>query len=161
VPQARADHARAPCERRSFFRVWLVAASLAIAVTGCAPTIIKHGHQFQDNDIQKVQTGMSPQQVSTVLGSPTTTANVNNGQAYYYISSTEKQTAFFAPEESDRTVLAIYFSPVGAVERVSKYGLKDGKVINFSKDQTPNPARDESVIKSLFRNLGTKQLFGD
>lgn len=131
------------------------------ALTGCAPTIIKHGHQFQDNDVQKIQTGMSQQQVQGVLGSPTTTATISNGQAHYYIASTEKQTAFFSPEETDRKVVAVYFSQLGAVERVSQYGLKDGKVVNFNKNQTPNSARDENVIKSLFRNLGTKQLFGE
>ena len=135
--------------------------ALAAALAGCAPTVLKHGHQFQDNDIQKVQTGMSPQQVSGTLGSPTTTANVSGTDVYYYISSTEKQTAFFTPEETERTVLAVYFSKVGSVERVAQYGLKDGKVINFSTNQTADRARDESILKSLFRNLGTKQLFGE
>ena len=132
-----------------------------MALAGCAPTITKHGHQFQDNDVQKIQTGMSQQQVAGVLGSPTTTATVSSGQAHYYISSTEKQTAFFTPEETDRKVVAVYFSQFGSVDRIAQYGLKDGKVVNYSKNQTPNSSRDESVIKSLFRNLGSKQLYGE
>ena len=139
----------------------LVAIVLAVAVAGCAPTIVKHGHQFQENDVQQIQTGMSSAQVQGVLGSPTTTATVSGSQAYYYIASTQKQTAFFSPEETDRKVLAVYFSKLGAVERVGNYGLQDGKVINYSKNQTADPARDEGVIKQLFRKLGTKQLFGD
>jgi outer membrane protein assembly factor BamE (lipoprotein component of BamABCDE complex) len=122
--------------------------------------VIRRGHQFQDNDIQQVQTGMSNGQVMGLLGSPTTTATVNGAQTLYYISSVETQTAFFKPEETERKVLAVYFSPLGAVERVSQYGLKDGKVVNFSANQTPNSARDENIIKQLFRKLGTKQLFG-
>ena len=142
-----------------------VIRSLAIAagvccLTACAPTVTRHGHQFQDNDIQQVQTGMSSGQVMGLLGSPTTTATANGTQTLYYISSTEKQTAFFTPEETERKVLAVSFSPLGAVDKVSQYGLKDGKVINFSANQTPNSARDENVIKQLFRKLGTKQLFG-
>ncbi len=136
----------------------LAAAGLGLAA--CAPTVTRHGHLFQDKDIEQVQTGMSSGQVMGLLGSPTTTATVNGAQTLYYISSTEKQTAFFTPEETERKVLAVYFTPVGAVERVSQYGLKDGKVINFSANQTPNSARDENVIKQLFRKLGTKQLFG-
>jgi outer membrane protein assembly factor BamE (lipoprotein component of BamABCDE complex) len=131
-----------------------------VALGACAPTVIRHGHQFQENDIQQVQTGMSNGQVMGLLGSPTTTATVNGGQTLYYISSTETQTAFFKPQETDRKILAIYFTPLGAVERVSQYGLKDGKVINFSANQTPNSARDGNVIKQLFRKLGTKNLFG-
>ncbi len=135
-------------------------AAAAFALAACAPTVIKRGHQFQDDDIQKIQTGMSLGQVSGVLGSPTTTATVGGAQTLYYISSTEKQTSFFSAEETDRTVLAVYFTPLGSVERVSKYGLKDGKVINFSSNQTQNSARDENIIRQLFRKLGTKQLFG-
>ena len=138
-----------------------LAAALAVTLAGCAPTIIKHGHQFQDDDIQKIQVGMSGQQVSGVLGSPTTTAKVASGDAYYYIASVEKQTAFFSPEETDRKVLVVYFGPQGAVERTAQYGLKDGKLIKFSKDTTPDSAKEQNVIKSLFRNLGTKQLYGE
>jgi outer membrane protein assembly factor BamE (lipoprotein component of BamABCDE complex) len=132
----------------------------ALTLGACAPTVIKHGHQFQDNDIQQVQTGMSNGQVMGLLGSPTTTATLNGAQTLYYISSTETQTAFFKPQETDRKVLAVSFTPLGSVERVSQYGLKDGKVINFSSNQTPNSARDENVVKQLFRKLGTKNLFG-
>jgi outer membrane protein assembly factor BamE (lipoprotein component of BamABCDE complex) len=143
---------------RHCFSAGLVAGVLGLSA--CAPTVTRRGHHFQENDIQQVQTGMSNGQVMGLLGSPTTTATVNGSQTLYYISSTEKQTAFFAPEETERKVLAVYFTTLGAVERVSQYGLKDGKVINFSANQTPNSARDENVIKQLFRKLGTKQLFG-
>lgn len=135
--------------------------ALVAGIAGCAPTVIKHGHQFQENDVQKIQTGMSQQQVAGVLGSPTTTATVSGGLTHYYISSTEKQTAFFSPEETDRKVLAVYFNQFGAVERVGQYGLKDGKVVSYSKNQTADSARDENVVKKLFRNLGSKQLYGE
>ncbi len=132
--------------------------TIAALISACAPTITKHGHQFQDNDVSQISPGLSQDQVKGVLGSPTTTATVGGGAAYYYIASTQKQTAFFKPDEVDRKVLAVYFSPLGSVERVSNYGLKDGKVINYASDTTKHSAKDESVIKALFRNLGTKQL---
>jgi hypothetical protein len=54
----------------------------------------------------------------------------------------------------------VYFSSLGAVDKVSQYGLKDGKVVNFSANQTGSSAREDNIIKQLFRKLGTKQLFG-
>lgn len=141
-----------------------VACSLACAVltsvllSACTETITKHGHQFQDNDLQQVSTGMSQDQVKNTLGTPTTTATVGGGSAFYYISSTSGQTSFFKPVEKDRKVLAVYFSPLGSVTRVAQYGLKDGKVFDYVKQQTPAPSRDEGILKALFRNLGTKQL---
>jgi outer membrane protein assembly factor BamE (lipoprotein component of BamABCDE complex) len=134
------------------------ASILALGLTACAETVTKHGHQFQDSDLQQVSPGMSQEQVKTALGTPTTTAAVGTGSAFYYISSTQGQTAFLTPKEKDRKVLAIYFGPMGSVDKVAQYGLKDGKVFDYVKNETPSHARDESLLKKLFRNLGTKQL---
>jgi outer membrane protein assembly factor BamE (lipoprotein component of BamABCDE complex) len=139
-------------------RVAALAALAAVVLSACSETVTVHGHQFQDTDLQRVSKGMGQDQVRAALGSPTTTAAVGTGSAYYYISSTETQAAFFTPTERDRKVLAVYFSPMGSVERVAQYGLKDGKVFDYVKNETPNAARDESMLKKLFRNLGTKQL---
>lgn len=133
------------------------AVMLGLILVACAPTVTRHGHHFQDTDIAQVSAGMSQDQVKGVLGSPTTTATVGGGSAYYYIGSTQTQAAFFKPDEVDRKVVAVYFSPLGSVERVANYGLKDGKVINFASDTTRSAARDENIIRALFRNLGTKQ----
>jgi outer membrane protein assembly factor BamE (lipoprotein component of BamABCDE complex) len=135
-----------------------VAALAAMALSGCAETVIKHGHQFQETDLQNVSPGMSQEQVRSNLGSPTTTAAVGAGSAFYYISSTQSQTSFMTPKEKDRKVLAVYFSPLGSVDRVAQYGLKDGKVFDFVKNETPSHTKDEGILKSLFRNLGVKQL---
>lgn len=136
----------------------VAAGALALALVACSPTIIKHGHQFQDNDVAQIQPGMSQEQVRSSLGSPTTTAMVGGGSAFYYIASTQEQQSFFKPTETDRKVLAVYFSQHGAVERTAQYGLKDGKVINYSTQRTENQAKEEGIISRLFRNLGTKQL---
>lgn len=146
--------------RRSLGRAGALALALvaAAALAGCAETITKHGHLFQESDLQQVQSGMSQDQVRTALGTPTTTAAVGTGSAFYYISSTESHKAFFKPAVKDRTVLAVYFNPLGSVDRVAQYGLKDGKVFDYVKNETPTHARDEGILKSLFRNLGVKQL---
>jgi len=154
VGRSRAFVLRAPgCTLRL-----ALAALLAINCTGCAETVTKHGHLFQENDLAQISPGMSAEQVKTSLGTPTTTAAVGSGTAYYYISSVEGQTAFFAPKEKDRRVVAVYFGPLGSVDRVAQYGLKDGKVFDYVKNETPTMAKDEGILKALFRNLGVKQL---
>jgi len=140
-------------------RCVLVLATLtALALTACSETVIKHGHQFSDQELQQVAPGTSEAQVRAALGTPTSTATVGGGTAYYYISSTQSQQAFFKPTEKDRRVVAVYFGPLGSVDRVAHYGLKDGKVFDYVKRETPSHAHDESLIKQLFRNLGVKQL---
>jgi len=144
--------------------LWLPAAMIAatLALAGCDANVIKHGVQFHDGDLQQIQPGMSQEQVRMNLGTPSTTAVVGTSQAYYYISSTATQTAFMLPTEQDRQVVAVYFSQAGTVERVANYGLKDGRVFDYVSRTTPAPGgKDVGIVQQLFRNLGTKQVFGD
>lgn len=136
----------------------------AVMLTGCSEQVLKHGQHFTQGDLQQIQTGMSKDQVRLTLGTPstTTTATATGGETYYYISSTATQTAFFKPSEKDRQVVAVYFNPLGSVDRIANYGMKDGKVFDFISRTTPAPGgNDEGLLKQLFRNLGTKQVFGN
>jgi outer membrane protein assembly factor BamE (lipoprotein component of BamABCDE complex) len=135
---------------------------MAFSLGACSEQITKHGHLFRETDIAQVQPGMGQEQVRLVLGTPTTTSTIGNGSVYYYISSTEKKTAFLKGNEVDRQVLAVYFTPTATVDRVANYGLKDGKVFDFVSKTTPAPGgKEDGIIKQLFRNLGTKQIFGE
>jgi len=140
----------------------MVACAAALAFAACDSNIIKHGVQFHEGDLQQIQPGMSQEQVRMNLGSPSTTAVVGNNQAFYYISSTATQTAFMLPTEKDRQVVAVYFTQAGTVERVANYGMKDGRVFDYVTKTTPAPGgKDVGIVQQLFRNLGTKQIFGD
>jgi outer membrane protein assembly factor BamE (lipoprotein component of BamABCDE complex) len=142
-------------------RRWLAVLACGLLIAGCAETITKHGHQFRETDLQQINPGMSQEQVKLTLGTPTTTSAVATGNAFYYISSTEAEKSFLSPRETDRQVVAVYFNQGGSVEQVANYGLKDGKVFDFISRKTPAPgSRDEGLLKSLFRNLGSKALFG-
>ncbi len=160
VTRSRARLAGCGHRTAGFAVVSAVAAGIALA--GCTGQVIKHGHQFRETDLQAIQPGMSQDQVRMSLGSPATTASVPGGNAYYYISSTSTQTAFLPEKEVDRKVVAVYFTPVGTVDKVANYTLKDGKVFDTISRTTPAPGgRDDGIIKQLFRNLGQKQMFGD
>ncbi len=136
--------------------------AMTVLITACSEQIIKRGHQFRESDIAQIHPGMGQEQVRLVLGTPTTTTSIGGGSAYYYISSTEKQVAFMKGSEVDRQVLAVYFTPTQTVDRVANYGMQDGKVFDFVSRTTPAPGgKEDGILKQLFRNLGTKQIFGD
>ncbi len=134
-----------------------VAMLLAIAVSGCSTTTLKHGHHFGETDLQQVQPGMTQDAVRTTLGTPDTTSSVSGNRAFYYISSTNKQTAFFKEQEVDRKVVAVYFGPADTVERVAHYGLKDGQIVDFNKSETQAYMRDKGFLAKFFRGIGPKQ----
>lgn len=146
-------------EARKVMAISIVAAVLA----GCASatTTLKHGHHFQETDLQQVQPGMNEDSVRMALGTPDTTSALPGGNAFYYISSTTKQTAVFKEQEVDRKVLAVYFNQVGSVDKVAHYGIKDGRVFDFAKNETPAHLRDKSFISRFFRGVGPKQKIFD
>lgn len=159
IAGSRPDLQRRDGIRRAALCCVLVASS---ALSACSEQITKHGHMFRESDLAQITPGMGQEQVKLVLGTPTTTSSYATGSAYYYISSTETQASFMKPTEVDRQVMAIYFTPTATVERVANYGMKDGKVFDFVSRTTPAPGgKDDSIIKQLFRNLGSKQLFGE
>ena len=139
-----------------------LAMSAATLLSACSSTIDRHGHQFSETEIKQITPGMTKDAVKAQVGTPDTTSTMGGAnEVYYYISSTKKTVAFMKPEEIDRKVLAVYFTPHGAVEKVANYGLKDGRVINLISRETPSHASEQTLLKQLFRNLGYKQVFGD
>jgi outer membrane protein assembly factor BamE (lipoprotein component of BamABCDE complex) len=130
----------------------LFASTLFLA--GCGGTVIRQGHLFQDEDVNQIKAGMGKDQVVLALGSPDHQSAAGGG-AYYYISTTANQSmAFMTPQVTDRRVVAIYFSNKERVEQVANYGLKDGKVFDFIKRETPSYSRDQGLLKELFRDIG-------
>ena len=163
VDRTAAASSRGRCQAHAASRIAAVSA-LALVLFGCASatTILKHGHHFQETDLQQVQPGMNEDSVRMALGTPDTTSALPGGNAFYYISSTTKQTAIFKEQEVDRKVLAVYFNQVGGVDKVAHYGMKDGRVFDFVKNETPAHLRDKSFISRFFRGVGPKQkLFDD
>jgi outer membrane protein assembly factor BamE (lipoprotein component of BamABCDE complex) len=135
-------------------------ALLTAALAGCGAEINRHGHVFMDIDLAQIQSGMSKEQVVTRLGSPDTTSSIGGG-AYYYISTTQKSYAFFKPWEIDRKVVAVYFNGQSSVEYVAQFGLKDGIVVRYAKDETPARGKDLSVLEQLFGNISQRKMFKD
>lgn len=130
----------------------LLAAGLLLA--GCGDTVIRQGHQFQDEDTAQIHPGMGKDQVVLALGTPDTQSTAGGG-AYYYISQTAHQPMpFMKPEVTDRRVIAVYFDGKDRVQQIANYGMKDGKVFDFVKRETPAYSHDQGLIKELFRNIG-------
>lgn len=164
--RGRPDAAKAGLAREAVRRGGRITGAVLLAglVAACsaAAVVTKHGHQFHASDLQQIQPGMSQEQVRMTLGTPTTTSSVGTGDAFYYISSTTSQVAFFAPEEVDRRVVAVYFTRTGSVERIAEYGMKDGKVFDFISRTTPTAnTYEEGLFKQIFRNLGKGAIFSE
>ena len=146
--------------------VWASLPMLAVllaapaALTACGAQIDRHGHVFIDVDLDQIQPGMSKEEVQTVLGSPDTTSTIG-GDAFYYISTTQKTIAFLKPYEIDRQVVAVYFDGRETVQNVAHYGMQDGIVVNYYKGETPARGKDLTFVEQIFGNINNRKMFKD
>jgi outer membrane protein assembly factor BamE (lipoprotein component of BamABCDE complex) len=130
-----------------------LAGVAAFALSGCVEQSTK-GHIFDEELIAKIKPGVDGQQVLQTIGTPSTVSTVGN-QTWYYISQdTVRRFRFMSPTVTNQRVLAINFTKNLKVESVHNYGIEDGKVFDFSKNETPTGGAELSVVKQLLRATG-------
>lgn len=131
-------------------RAWLAGVlATALPLGGCFTQTLQRGYVMPDNALEQVPIGSTQEQVLIVLGTPSTVATLN-GEVFYYISQTSKQTAFLAPEIVDQRVLAVYFdTKTRRVRRVANYGLQDGKVFDFIGRTTSAGGEELSFLRQI------------
>lgn len=149
------SHARKGTEK-SFKRLMTgagLALAISIGLSGCLSAPQTHGHIIDNEMLSQVQPGVSQEQVQLVLGSPDTTSTIG-GQAYYYISTTVKESPIFGSEITDQRVVAVYFDAKGTVTNIANYGLQDGKVFDFIQRKTVTGGNDLGLLTQMLEGLG-------
>jgi outer membrane protein assembly factor BamE (lipoprotein component of BamABCDE complex) len=121
-----------------------------LAVTGCTPVISQRGYlRDPANESALKENKDTKTTVQARLGYPSTQATFG-GDAWYYISSTEKRVAFFEPRVISRSILAVYFDKDGKVNDLKHFGLKDGHVVDFETRETITRGREMTFLQQLF-----------
>ena len=132
----------------------LCAAGLLLA---CTPVTNQRGY-LEDKD---VEAGIKPgtdtkTSIQTKLGYASTTATFGS-DAWYYISQTEKQVAFFTPTVQQRSILAVYFDKSGKVTDMRHYTLADGHLISLEDRTTPARGRELTFLQQLLNATPASQ----
>ena len=123
--------------------------AIAVALVACTPVVNQRGYLPDPALEGSIKTGTDTKtSVQKHLGDPSTTATFG-GESWYYISTLEKQIAFFKPRIESRTILAVYFDKEGKVSGIKHYGLKDGHVVAFEGRETPTRGRELTFLQQL------------
>jgi outer membrane protein assembly factor BamE (lipoprotein component of BamABCDE complex) len=135
------------------YRIALVAAAAALA-SACTPTSSFQGFQAVEGSPADVKVGKDTRSaVLARLGSPTATATLDK-DTWFYLSQAATKSGFYKPRLTRRDVIAISFAKGGdAVADVKVYALKDGRVIAYSKRETPTRGREMSIIEQLLGSI--------
>ncbi|GAB5511707.1 MAG: hypothetical protein Rhims3KO_31080 [Hyphomicrobiales bacterium] len=131
------------------------ALGVGILLSACVTETRNHGFIMPDDGLEQVPIGSSREQVLIVLGTPQTTATLDN-EVFYYISQRSEQTFRFGrPEIVDQRVIAVYFDENLLVARLADYGLQDGVVFDFVSQTTPTGGQDLTFIGQVLQGLGS------
>jgi outer membrane protein assembly factor BamE (lipoprotein component of BamABCDE complex) len=123
---------------------------IAALVMGCTPVTNARGYLPDPDAEAAIGIGKDTKtSVQQRLGFPSTEATFN-GDAWYYISSIEKEIAFFRPTIQSRAILAVYFDKEGKVTDLKHYTLRDGHVVAFESRITPTKGRELTFLQQLF-----------
>jgi outer membrane protein assembly factor BamE (lipoprotein component of BamABCDE complex) len=120
-----------------------------LLLASCAPVVSQRGYLPDAAGEASIRVGVDTKAtIQQRLGDPSTQATFT-GDAWYYISSTEKQVAFFDPKVENRAILAIHFDKDGKVTELKHYALRDGHVIAFESRITPTRGHDVTFLEQV------------
>jgi outer membrane protein assembly factor BamE (lipoprotein component of BamABCDE complex) len=127
-----------------------ILAVATLALLGCTPVISQRGYLPDPAAEASLKVGTDTKtSIEKTLGDPSTSATFGD-DAWYYISSVQRQVAFFDPKTTSRKILALHFDKDGKLTDIKHYGLKDGHVVAFETRTTPAKGRELTFLQQLF-----------
>ena len=136
------------------FSLFTTISGIAI-IAGCSAAVEQRGNLPNPNKISEVHSGTTTKdEVTKLLGTPSSVSVFNNDKSWYYISRRTAQTAFFDPDVVDQQVYIVSFDDQGVVKAVDHKILQDGKEVSPVARATPAPGRELSFLEQLIGNLG-------
>jgi outer membrane protein assembly factor BamE (lipoprotein component of BamABCDE complex) len=134
---------------------WLTGISAAATLANCAPDVEQRGNLPSADKLSEIHAGTTTKdEVTKILGTPSSVSVFNNDKSWYYISRRTSQTAFFDPDVLDQQVYIVKFNDQGVVTAVDHKVLEDGKEVTPVARATPAPGRELSFLEQLIGNLG-------
>ena len=132
----------------------LAAVLVVVLATSCAARTDIRGNLPDPERLAEIQPGThSREEVVEILGSPSSTAFLDQ-ETWYYISKKTETVAFLAPEVTNRQVLVVRFDDKGVVSAVDKLGIEDSRDVDPVDRTTPTAGKKLTVLQQLFGNIG-------
>jgi len=123
-------------------------AAIAILIA-CTPVINQRGYLADPIQESAIKPGTDTKtSVQDRLGYASTTATFGT-DSWYYISSVEKQVAFFTPTVQSRSILAVHFDKDGKVTDLRHFSLREGHVVALETRETPSRGRELTFLQQL------------
>ena len=127
---------------------------LCMSLAACAPKLVIQGYMPDEETLAGLEQGVDTKDaVVTKLGSPSTIATFDD-DTWIYVNKRSEVFAFFEPTVLSQNVVAINFDPKGRVEKIRRFTLEDGRLINPITRKTPTQGQELGLLEQLFGNVG-------
>ncbi len=132
----------------------LVAVLVVVLAASCVSRTDTRGNLPDPERLAEIQAGThSREEVVEILGSPSSTALLDQ-ETWYYISKQTETIAFLAPEVTSQQVLVVRFDDEGVVSAVDKLGIEDANAVDPVDRKTPTAGKKLTIMQQLFGNIG-------
>jgi len=133
----------------------IIPSALVLALAGCSPVVRTHGNRVDPERLAQVQVGVSRQSdVAALLGTPSAEGTFNPNE-WYYISQRTEQTAFLAPDVTERQVVRVTFDPAtGTVMAVDNIDPKTAMDVSPVGRTTPTAGHNLTFMEQVVGNVG-------
>lgn len=141
---------------------FLAAFVMAGLLGACASRIDSRGNQVDPDRLSEIKVGTHTRdQVSEIIGSPSSTAVFSGETTWYYISKRTETFAFFAPEQKDSQVLVLRFDESGVLANINKLGMENARIVAPVSRETPTSGNEMGIIDQVNSNLKRFRKRGD
>lgn len=124
-----------------------------LVTVACSPVYRNHGYVPTEVDLREVQIGDTRDDVAAAIGRPATAALLNDS-GWYYIQSRFRHFGLRQPQEVEREVLAVSFTPDGRVQNIERFGLDQGVIVPLSRRVTTTSIQGSTFLRQLFGSVG-------
>ena len=127
---------------------------LAVLLAGCTGTVSQRGNLLDADRLLDIEPGRHDrQQVSHILGSPSTIGTFTD-KKWYYSSRRTSRLAFLEPKILEQRVIVVTFDDSGVVESVRELTVEDRREIDLVGRTTPTAGQGITVVQQLLGNIG-------
>lgn len=129
--------------------------ALAPAISACSPDVHTRGNLAKPAALDSLKIGESSRaQVTSALGTPSTTSLFDEQETWFYIGAQTQQFAVWPTEELSRQVVAVHFDQRGIVDAVQLLDKDDGTEIAVVDRKTPTAGQQLTIVQQLLGNIG-------
>ncbi len=128
---------------------------IAILLGACSTVVHTRGQVIHSDQLEQLRVGITTkEQVSMILGSPSSTSTFEQ-DVWYYVSERVIDKPLNPGILTERTVLELTFDESNRLSELQERGADDGRTIDPSNRTTRTHGQKPSIAGQLLENFGT------